>query len=74
MVQAVLGVQRIRHALFYGLDHHNAAVEAGLLVHVGDYPVRERPQEVTLAELYYALGAYRLCCRSAVECFHRKKV
>lgn len=71
VVEAVLAVQPVHHALLDGLYHDHAGVEVGATVHVPDDPVNKAAQKVAFAELDDSLGCTALRSCSLVQCFHR---
>jgi len=73
VVETVLTVEPIHHAAFDGLNHHHAAVEVGLLIHVVDNPVNKTAKEITLAKLDDSFGCMALRSRASVECFECHK-
>jgi len=70
VVEAVLTVQHIGHALLDGLHHDDTAVEVGLLVHIPDDPIHECAEEVALAELYHLFRHHALRSELFVKWFH----
>ena len=70
VVEAVLSVEPLGHAVLDGLYDYDAAVEVGILVHVVDNPVYKGAEEVALTELDDSLGCDGLGCRQFVQCFH----
>ena len=69
VVESVLTVEPIHHAAFDGLNHHHAAVEVGLLIHVVDNPVNKTAKEITLAKLDDSFRCMALRSRASVQCF-----
>ena len=68
VIQAVLPVEPVHHATLDGLNHHNAGVEVGLLIHVVDNPVYKGTQEVALAKLDNSFGHDALGRSTLVKC------
>ena len=63
VVKTVLAVQPFCHTSFYGLNHYNATVEVGFLIHVVNNPVYKCTKEVTFTELDNSLGSNGLGSR-----------
>ena len=70
VVEAVLCLQTLGHALSNGLNDNDGGVEVGFLIHLPDYPIYESAEEVAFAKLYDALGTDGLGSCSAVKCLH----
>ena len=70
VIEAVLGLQTVSHALCDGLYDDNGSVEIRALVHLPNNPINECAKEVAFAELYDALGALRLCGGICIKGLH----
>ena len=67
VIQTVLTVQPVYHTALDGLNHHHAAVEIGLLVHVPQNPVYKGAKEIALTELNHFLRHHAFRCRTLVQ-------
>ena len=69
MVEAVLAVEPVHHAMGNGLHDDHARVEVGLLVHVENDPVDKRAKEIAFAKLDDAFGHRTFGGGAAVQSF-----
>ena len=70
MIETVLRLQTICHALCDGLDDDDRSIEIGALVHLPHNPIDECAKKVAFAKLYDALGALRLSGGSFIKGLH----
>ena len=70
VVEAVLCLQTLGHALGNGLDDNDRGIEICFLIHLPNNPIYESAKEVALAKLYNALRALYLKSGGAVEFLH----
>ena len=70
VVEAVLCLQTLGHALGNGLDDNDRGIEICFLIHLPDNPIYESAEEVAFAKLYDALWTDGLGSGCAVEFLH----
>ena len=70
MIETVLSLQTVSHALCDGLDNDDRSIEIGALVHLPHNPIDECAKKVAFAKLYDALGALRLCGGTCIKGLH----